>query len=254
MNTNILNHQEIQNALVDILVAFSDYCDKNNLKYVLCCGTLLGAIRHHGMIPWDDDIDVSMPREDYEKLNELLKTNPIDNRYFLESLASGNSPNPFGKLFDRKYELVDADSKIKNNIWIDIFPVDGISENDINNIAEFSKKIFNYCRFLEKSAKPIKLYGLDKSSLKKTVSVLLAHFHSSYYYGRMYSASICWNGVRGYLLSERYFTDRVKVEFEGHSLYAPQDWDEYLIKFYGDYMKIPPESERETHNIIVKKV
>ena len=268
MNNNLLTHDELKLALCSILKDFADFCDRNDLKYVLCCGTLLGAVRHKGMIPWDDDIDVSMPRNDYERLNELLKEDTIKPYYNPESLAIGNSPFPFLKLFDSRYEVVGAESELNKNIWIDVFPVDGFPDNYVNDYSAFSAKIFNYCRLLAKSCKPVKFYGLSKFGLKQTVSVLISHFHSSYYYGNKldeksklhtmteceYSASICWNGVRGFLKSSRYFEDRVKVEFEGNEYYAPNDWDEYLTKFYGDYMKIPDEKERETHNVNAKKV
>lgn len=268
MNEKILSHEELKEALCQMLYDFSEYCEKHQLKYVLCCGTLLGAIRHQGMIPWDDDIDVSMPREDFDKLHELIKTDPLKSQYCLESLLAGNSANPYAKIFDRNVELVEAESAIKNSIWIDVFPVDGIPDEIAADYRKLSSKVFNYCRFLEKAAKPIKFYGFSPYGLKLTVSTLIAHLKSAEYYGQkldaiarkykmsecQYATSICWNGIRGILKSERFYTNREKRLFEGHEYYIPQDWDEYLTKFYGDYMQIPPESERETHNVVARRI
>ena len=268
MDNNVLSKRELQIALSHILKDFADYCDENGLKYVLCCGTLLGAIRHKGIIPWDDDIDVSMPREDYDRLHELIKTKPLKEKYRLESLLAGNSANPYAKIFDTEIELLDSESSLKNNIWIDVFPVDGIPDELASDYQSFSSKIFRDCILLEYSSRPFNFYGFSVSGLKKTAVSFISHLRPSLYYGKKldsvarkynmkdctYATSICWNGIRGILKSERFYNNRQKAEFEGEQYYIPQDWDEYLTKFYGDYMEIPPEDKRETHNVVARYV
>lgn len=103
-----LDERQIKEELSIMLKKFADYCDENNLSYFLDSGTLLGAARHKGFIPWDDDIDVVMPREDYERLERLLRTTPIDRDYFVASIDLKNCPYPFVKIFNRNIRITNT--------------------------------------------------------------------------------------------------------------------------------------------------
>ena len=123
----ICNLSEIKKIELDILRAFRSFCEKNSLRYFLAYGTLLGAVRHGGFIPWDDDIDVAMPRTDYERFLKEFR----DERYEVYDLSKKGYFYPFAKLCDTTTVLIEEMS-VKNSIgvYIDIFPMDGIADND----------------------------------------------------------------------------------------------------------------------------
>lgn len=137
MNNNLT---ELQKKLLDLLKWFHQVCVENNLTYYLEGGTMLGAVRHSGFIPWDDDLDVCMPREDYEKFNSLFGNKMFDFIY-VENPNSENKDFIYGftKIYDLNTTLVEGfKTPIKREVYIDIFPLDGCG----NNLKE-SKKIYN---------------------------------------------------------------------------------------------------------------
>ena len=128
-----LNTREIQLEEKKILDQVVEFLDKNDLKYSLCAGTLLGAIRHKGFIPWDDDIDIMMSRPEYNKLQELIKNNSNilgDNLYF-HSVELHNLNMPFTKVYNHNVEINDwrYNDIYEKYLWIDIFPIDGFPDN-----------------------------------------------------------------------------------------------------------------------------
>ena len=130
--------REIKDIELDILIAFNKFCQDNNLKYYLSGGTLLGAIRHKGFIPWDDDIDVCMPRPDYERLMKIFP-NIYMNKYKLKTISRKNFICPFAKIIDINTRV---DFKYLNNIdknlWLDIFPIDGLPKSKKKQIEFIS--------------------------------------------------------------------------------------------------------------------
>ena len=260
----VMTNKELKACLFDILVDVTDYLDKHNLKYVLASGTLLGAIRHQGFIPWDDDIDIDMPRDDYEKLHALIKTEPIGDNYILESLYNGNSAYPFAKIVDTNTEIINSHSSLMSSLWIDIFPVDGVTQEMADSMPQINKKLFREYMLLSKAANNISELDSNKEKLKSLAAKLTG---SATHHGRKiekyakrykmsecpYTANIAWGGIRGYVEANSYFNDRIKVSFEGKDFYAPKIYDEYLMKMYGDYMKLPPQNQRDSHNIIVRR-
>ena len=121
-----LSLEEKKKILVSILSEVHNFCDENNLKYFLPGGTLIGAVRHKGFIPWDDDIDIYMPRNDYEKF--LCEFNKESERYQVISLKTDGYYLPFGKVIDTKTVLIEnVDSDYKMGIYLDIFPLDNLS-------------------------------------------------------------------------------------------------------------------------------
>ena len=123
---NYLSPEEIKSSQLKILDYFVKVCEGNNLRYYLCGGTLLGAIRHKGFIPWDDDIDVFMPRPDYNALLKLELQPPFQLRYF----AKKNSLQPFIKIVDNSTMAKEKNSSLPTAIWIDVFPIDGLFANN----------------------------------------------------------------------------------------------------------------------------
>ena len=129
--------QELQQIEFEILKSFRDFCDKNGLRYYLCGGTLIGAIRHKGFIPWDDDIDVMMPRPDYMKFIELNKAGWLDNIRRLDHyLLNQNALGSILRLVDTRTE-VDFLENLNNHeygCWMDVYPIDGMNCTKIGRI------------------------------------------------------------------------------------------------------------------------
>lgn len=251
---------EQQKRLVDILGWFHDFCKKNDLRYYIIAGTLLGAVRHGGFIPWDDDVDVSMPRKDYEKLRELSQ-NQEKNKYMFEFPGKTNPEYPFlwAKLFDTTTTIIEKKrDQVKRGIYIDIFPLDGIGdtkEEAIKNIQPIKKRVVLdatvSCAFLKRRAwyknmaivagrviSPLfvnrkKLrWGLDELCQKydfdrsEIVGDLMGGFHE-----------------RG-LVPRDCFGEPKEMKFESLTVYGLEKPDVYLRAVYGDFMQLPPPEKR----------
>ena len=127
-----LNLRDVQAVGLEILLKFDEYCRRHGLRFYLCGGTLLGAVRHGGFIPWDDDVDVFMPRPDFDRLFELDKTDPIGGGCELASVLNGKLPRAFAKLYDTRTRVDRPYLKPIGgpHLWIDILPVDGLPGNE----------------------------------------------------------------------------------------------------------------------------
>ena len=126
-----LDNTEVKKYILNILCEFAAFCDQNGLRYYLSGGTLLGAVRHKGFIPWDDDIDVMMPRNEFEKLEKILNEKKIAENLSFISYDNGNMHYPFGKVINTNIKIDDScvKDKLEQYLWIDIFPMDGIPES-----------------------------------------------------------------------------------------------------------------------------
>ena len=165
-----LSLKDLQHLELEIFKYFISLCEKYKLRYFLAGGTLLGAIRHKGFIPWDDDIDVLMPRTDYDRLQNIGKK-LCDKRYKLASFELGNLNYPFAKIFDTHTQIkkiFDFD-ETEQQVWIDIFPLDGLPESDAETEKIFKKSLF--MRDILKIQKSQD--GSAKSTFKKIVKPVL---------------------------------------------------------------------------------
>lgn len=257
-----LSLDEVKRLELDLLVYFDKICKKNKLSYFLCGGTLLGAVRHKGFIPWDDDIDVLVPRKDFEKLLRMSRHQKQDSRYRIISWKSGDSPYPFIKLVDTKTVVKEKyyDEKYKINIWIDVFPLDGMPDDDkyikrtfrkswfyrtilFASISEKGKGVTFIARIAKFFLIPICKRISNKWLCDKINYISSRHdVESSPYVG-----GFLW----GYGPQEKMpksFLNPVDVEFEGHVFPAPECWDYYLSQLYGDYMTLPPKEKQEFHD------
>lgn len=257
-----LELSEIKQIELNILLCFRQFCEENHLRFSLAGGTLLGAIRHHGFIPWDDDIDVCMPRPDYEKLLKLFKGNE---RYKLVSNELGNCSIPFAKMLDMNTQIDSkyADQEGINHLWIDIFPVDGLPENmveveQVYKNCNFYRTIFmlndaklgegtttarKYAKYILKPLAVI--YGKGRSIHKIESIAERCPYETSNYVG-----IITWGLYgAGERMPKNEFEKFVEVEFEGEKFPAFSCWDSYLHGLYHDYMKLPPIEKRKTHDM-----
>lgn len=260
---------QYKNILIEILLELDRVCKENNLRYFLAGGTLLGSIRHKGFIPWDDDIDVVMPRPDYEKLIELahlvfhqkfkLTTNDIDDNYY----------HRYAKLYHQETTLVECKYPFYiGGLFVDIFPLDGMPENEI----ERKKHYANYRYALKKL---VKLYIEPRNILsqKNIVEIISSIIHQIKFtiYHIILSKKECiksceriakkypyensnyvvnfggaW-GEREIFLKE-IFENEILSEFEGHLYKIPQGYDMLLKNLYGNYMQLPPIDKQVTHH------
>ncbi len=236
-------HQE-QVKILDIIHKF---CVDNNLKYYLIGGTLLGAVRHKGFIPWDDDIDIGMPRKDYERLLKTI-TPYLKDKYFLQTCYTDKwYGRSFAKIrINNTIFLEQNDCHVENRhhgIFLDIFPLDDTSLK-ISKWNIFKRKLANFIdSYIVCRRGNIKIKGFKK---------LLALFPMNYLLkqrDRLYKG----NGDCYYLsffgsIPKDKFDNAVLLSFEGKEYYAPIDFDYVLTTQYGDYMTLPPIEKRVTHN------
>ena len=242
--------KKIQKDILDEVVAF---CEENNIRYFLAYGTLLGAIRHNGYIPWDDDIDIHMPRSDYERFIELytrkqhseykIVTHKLDRRYEV----------PFAKIF-RKDTLVNEFFYKQSvfGVYVDIFPLDGIKSKWQATVCGQCIR----CMYIKTMIFCNRQTFARKARLFATKLILLpfsSHFilKSMRRIARKYNYDecdkVCSFGSRTAIreiLPRDVFDDYVTVTFEGSDYRAPKGYDRYLTQKYGNYMQLPPEDKR----------
>ena len=264
-----LSKDQIQDIELNILLQLKKVCDFHHLKLYLSGGTLLGAIRHHGFIPWDDDIDVCIPRPDYNKLIHILhQKNSMPNYLSMVCYEDGNFEFPFMKIFDKRTEFRRQyiDDGKNSSLWIDVFPVDGLPE-DRTKIKKIYRQVDKYRKYLMKSkAKPHE----GKTPLRKTLKPLYLFLVKTFYNPQKcakkiyliannfsyeeadYVGAVTWGlyGI-GECMKKNEFEKPVDVMFEGYCFQAMSCWDSYLIGLYGNYMQLPPKEKRITHDMEV---
>lgn len=246
--------------LADMLRWFHNYCEKHGLRYYMVAGTMLGAARHQGIIPWDDDIDVAMPRPDYEKLIELLRK-PQDS-YVVESpkYHAGRILLATAKLYHTGTTLVEKNKcPIKKGIYIDIFPLDGVGNSLEEGLQSLKKVIFldnlraaKVCsvrkgRSLMKNA--VAFFGgllpLRMEKLVRKIDDVCArrNFDDCEYVAIMTSTY-----RQKDIMPKSYFGTPTLYSFEGFEACGVEQADAYLTHLYGDWRQFPPEEQRVTRH------
>ena len=254
----------LQECEYNILKELDSICKKNNLRYSLCGGTLLGAVRHKGFIPWDDDIDVVMPRKDYLELLNIKELLP--ERYkLITPYNSDETIYPYGKLCDMDTELIEdpVGKKIRSHVYIDIFPLDGMPatmKQQIHhlNSVRFRTKMF-YRIKIAKYKKNLKL-GIIKSVLNICLCIIDKIVPTDilikwvdkkvvkYDFDKCkFVASIDGYGERE-IMQKDVYNFNSKIMFCNDEFSCIEKTDYYLTKMYGDYMKIPPKEQQIVHD------
>ena len=253
---------------LDMLVEFDKVCRKYNINYVLFGGSLLGAVRHQGYIPWDDDADIGMLREDYETFKKHKDEMNPNICFFQDHDTDPEYRWGYGKLrrTGSTYIRVGQEHlKCKTGIFVDVFPMDDIP---LSIIGQIFQDLHCYClrKILWSEVAKENTVGFWKiwfTILSKIPADFTFHGYEKY---SKKSSNSSPNRVRclgfpatGMLykknpLSERYgmpkswFTDRAEYMFEEKKLFSSKDYDTVLKYIYGDYMKLPPENQREPHS------
>lgn len=260
MAQNKLNLDEIHFTELNILKYIDNKCKENNITYSLAYGTLIGAIRHKGFIPWDDDIDIFMLREDYDKFIEIL-SKERDERYVLASLQNDKKYfYDYAKVVDTftKIELDDIVYNENDGLWVDIFPLDRVACfpfihrliiapfvfcNSLSLHLHFPSKKWSYFWY------PLWAFSrlLGPRFFAKTVDFLVRLGKSEKYVGRIGGASSI---KRHYYFERNWCLSTTKVPFEGCEFLSYEKYDNLLRFGYGDYMKLPPEDKRICHPIV----
>ena len=248
--------QELKDLQLKILLDVDEFCRTNNIRYWLCGGTLIGAIRHQGYIPWDDDIDISMPRPDFDKF-----VNNYDNHspaYRVEAYKhTKNYPYLFAKVIDNRTILEQKDVHIKQlGVCIDIFPVDAVGA-DGNQIRQFShynfilgyKRLYFWKASLSQKMKAIlvRMFSIFLSE-EQILSRMNRICRQLPYDKSKYLAVICGVYAMKEIVDRDIYENVEYKTFEGYQLPVPIGYHQYLTQLYGDYMTLPPEDKRITHH------
>ncbi len=261
-----LNTDDLKLIELSLLDALDRFCSEHDLRYYLTYGTLIGAIRHKGFIPWDDDIDVIMPRTDYELLIRTFNSeyadpsvrvlaHELDKAYYL----------PIAKLVDTTTVLKEnVDNDYEIGVYLDIFPLDNLSD-DLAQARSMVKKGFRYNELLMMKT----IVWREGRSLAKNIALVLGKLLLSFqpisgilekldtycwqnqsrsfskYVGVMCGISA---GDASRVFEREWFERTMPVEFEGKLYPAPTGADALLRQLYGDYMQLPPENQRASHH------
>lgn len=254
----------LKQALTEILAQIDAICRRHGLRYVIVAGTALGAARHGGFIPWDDDLDIAMPREDYDRFLEIAGRELPEDLYFRCFRTDPGYYLPFGKVCRRNTSYVtELDSELTedNEIFVDVFPLDRAKSPD-STMLKLRSTLVKGLKAVVIRKKKMRLQST--SGLVRVLQVLLAPF-SSQTLMRWQERVMRWQGkasteyltnlgsnyhyVKQTMPVSMYFPTRT-AGFEGRQFMAPGRLEDYLTRLYGEhYMELPPPEKRVTHQI-----
>lgn len=254
-----LNKDEVCSLQIEILDAVASFCDKNQIHYWLDSGTLLGAVRHGGYIPWDDDIDVGMLRPDFDRFKETFNAENARFQLICRELDS-SCVYPYGKVLDTHTTLYEPDENgIKSSVNIDIFIYDNAPDDD----AACRKMYHNrdrYNMFNLLRNKMIGTHGFFKNIVKVCGYCAMRPFPNGFFAQKMIENSLQYAdqptekvgnflSYAKFVCSKTVFDSFVPIMFEGKNYEAPVGYDKWLTCFYGNYMELPPVEKRVTHHM-----
>ena len=267
MDEKYLSHEEIQAELLKMLVYLTDFLDAHSLRYSLYGGTLLGAIRHQGFIPWDDDIDICMPRPDYERLKTVLQD--LDDGYRIVSNKDVGGWVQFLKLWNMRIRAQEKshEDAVDEYLWVDIMPIDGVP-TDADERDKHFKKLFDLKRerrWLAMSPKASKNYliralkhvykAITPKSKGERLDNEIQELLVSYPYQSADKVACYASGSKvPWEMDKHEFEHSIEVEFEGLTFKAMSCYDHFMKWVYGDYMKLPPVEKQVTHEMKVWRV
>lgn len=257
--------EELKKLQLDIMSAVHRFCEVNHLRYSLACGSMLGAARHQGYIPWDDDIDIYLLREDYDKMIKLFP-DLLEGRYKFCTLERNSEwERPFGKVCDTKTELIE-NNLYKFGVNIDVFPIDNVPEDECqwNKYDKFRRRCYNiYAR--RASIYPIFKFHNERSFLRNVagglVKLALSFFTLRFCAKCFQMIAKRYNGIESnrvfecaqgifqkHPFSKSLFDNRVLMPFEDREYMCFVDYDVYLTNAFGNWRQLPPKEEQIAHH------
>lgn len=254
---NVLTLEERKTIGYDILCYVDKWCREHNVKYYLGYGTLLGAVRHKAFIPWDDDIDIIMFREDYTEFIKQFNT-ACDGRYKCIDFENGTYYFPYAKVVDTR-TVYSPESIIPLDdlgIGIGIFPFDYLENEKVDRLLYGYAKMLRYSLYNNKSELSLSgknflklpIYLFAKCIGWKRWSRIIRKRSEKHFKEQRYCFTAGGMAVNELLIFEKsMFEETVSVTFEGTEFPAPKDFDAVLSKTYGDYMQLPPVESRVAH-------
>lgn len=260
--------RKMQLLELGMLVDFDRVCRKYNIKYAVLGGTMLGAVRHKGYIPWDDDADIGMLREEYEKFKKVSSELDPKICYFQDNTTDPEYRWGYGKLrrTGTTYIRVGQEHlKCKTGIFVDVFPLDDIPKSSIGQMIQ---DFYCYCcrKILWSEVGKKVCTGLIKIwySLLSNIPISIPFGLLQFYINKSNNNSdnlvrtLCYTSIgklyfkhplkQRYGFPKRWFLDCVEYDFENTKIMGSRDYDEVLTFWFGDYMKLPPEEKREQHS------
>lgn len=267
-NFRQLSQNEVKERQMEILDFIDRKCSENGLDYFLAYGTLLGAVRHGGYIPWDDDIDIFVPRKDYEKLREVINS---EDKYFFDDIVSDDKYRlEYGKVVDKHTKIEEYNAVVPSaGIFVDVFPLDFIGDSyeearkNLDAVNGLQKKfhLYNWSldgilefnpvkKIMKKAYLAVKKIQMKTYDVRKT---MFNHREKMMTYSNTYSKIIgrCDSPFKkNYMLFNSEWFQPSRMNFENRTYSVPKDYDAVLTSMFGDYMVLPPEEERVSHNII----
>lgn len=260
--------REVQLAELEILKEIDRVCKKCNLRYFISDGTLLGAVRHKGFIPWDDDADVSMLRADYEKFRKACKSELNKEKfYFQDDRNTRGYRWGYGKVRMKGTEFIrpfQSDLAYEQGIFVDVFPLDGVPDDNI------LRTIKNFECFVVRKILWSKVGQFaDKSSIKRKVYSLLAKIPEKDV--KRYLHSMVKRSMKNpntqlvriltydtatilYGYMRDWYEHGAEYEFEGYTFTGIKEYENYLSNFYGKYMNIPPDDKKPVSKLAKLKL
>lgn len=260
----ITSHDEIKKIEFDILVEFRKFCEQHDLKYSLGAGTLLGAVRHQGFIPWDDDIDIFMLRAEYDRMIDIIENSDsslIHSRYAFKLPLSENFAYPFVKIVDMKTLVLDRNLRRRycNGLWIDIFPIDtcykDMSKNEVMILRrrEYVKMIRRFSTVSGKN-----FFRTVLKQLNNQIQHWLFHRGLKYWIRQClktdsdpdsgFAGTIMWPVTVKDVYPVGYFEGYTELEFEGEMFSVFRRYEDILTWRYGDYLQLPELQDRQGHH------
>lgn len=257
----IMTQEELRDGMMNIMDYVDSFCRQNNINYTLSGGTLLGAVRHGGFIPWDDDMDIQIVRKDYDRFITLW--NKSTHPYELISIESGNNKGfPFGKIHDPR--TVTYIGKLeRTGVYIDIFPVDGVLDmtdfnirhDDVKKMYKKRSGIFARMQLLNGQLCLLNFVNWARSGF--TFKSYKQHAIDINNRAKEFSDNICpftYEMISGLRCKKpiptEIFESYTKIKFENREYMAVSDYDTYLSLTFGDYMTLPPIDKRVQHGYI----
>lgn len=259
--SKIISLEELKILQMDVLQAIDEFCTEHNIRYSMACGTLLGAIRHKGYIPWDDDIDIYVPRDDYQKLISIYPDS-IRSHYKLASIERNkNWELPYAKVYDdRTIMKENASLKIRIGVNIDIFPVDDVpSGKEWEKFDKIRRRLIIFYSLMTVRVNRSRTWS---KNLVIVFSKIVGLFLPPRFWAKRINILSQRNNGKGYkdmfeccqgLLQKKpfpksLFNNIIYIPFEDRRFKAFEKSDIYLKNGFGDYMKLPPEEKRVSHH------